>query len=62
MFLVPRKGRIPACAALVLTLLLAACGGGDSAAPASAPVRLLSTGTTSVAADYRNAVQQIYVA
>ena len=63
MFLVPRKGRIAACAALVLTLLLAACGGGgDSAAPASAPVRLLSTGTTSVAADYRNAVQQIYVA
>ncbi|MDL2357432.1 MAG: DUF4214 domain-containing protein [Pseudomonadota bacterium] len=50
------------CATLLVALALSGCGAGDTAGTASQPDRLLSAGTTAVAADYLQPVQQIYVA
>lgn len=57
-----RKNFLAIYAALVLPLLLSGCGAGGTASTATQPDRLLSAGTTAVAADYLQPVQQIYVA
>jgi hypothetical protein len=61
MTLVHRKRLSAACTAVIFPLLLIACGGGTSNAD-SRSERLFTAGTTAVAADYLQPVQQLYVA
>ena len=53
------------CGAFLLTLLLSACGGGDSSTATATSSRLMGgprLGATTVAADYKTVAQQMYVA
>lgn len=55
---------LPQCGGVLLALALSACGGGDSATPATPQAKMMGnvTAVAAVAADYQTVSQQIYLA